>query len=93
MSDGSNVVTLDSLDEATRTANTSTLELNEDGSLVFRHQGADMKGTWTSTSAAKIKLDFEDTEDFVDISYDATLEDGTLAIADGSYVMLLEKAE
>ena len=91
MSDGTEVYTLDKVDEATRARVEIKLELNADGSLLFHNMGTDMKGTWSVTNDNKVQLDFEDTADFEDISYTATLEDGVLAIEDGGLVMMLEK--
>lgn len=91
MSDGTEVYTLKDADEETRKNIEMKLELNADGSMVLHNMGTDMKGTWSVPSASKVQLDFEDTADFVDISYTATLEDGVLAIEDGGLVMMMEK--
>lgn len=92
MSDGTDVFTIDNVDEETRASIDMGLELNADGSMVLHNMGTDMKGTWKLAGGDTLQLDFEDTADFKDISYTAFFADDMIAIEDAGLVMMFEKA-
>lgn len=92
MSDGTDVVTMDMLDDETRASVESKVTFKDDGSMLFNSAGNELTGTWAPTGASTVILYFDATEEFPEIpNYTGTLDDGTLAIEEQGIVMLLEK--
>lgn len=92
MSDGTDVLQLKNAAEETRENLNITFTLNEDGSAAYSNPLYELKGTWKALSDTVAKIEFEPTDEFGNVpAYEATLEDGTLAIQEDNLVMLLEK--
>ena len=92
MSDGTDVFTVDSLDEDQQAQAEVTAVFGEDGRASFTIMGEERTGAWAPTGADTLIINFDPIEGFDEIpAYTGTLDDGTLAIDEDGLVMLLEK--
>ena len=92
MSDGTNVLRVEDADESQKANLNIVLSLNDDGTASFKNSRGTLTGAWFATGETSLTINFEPNDTFSSIpSYDAELDDGTLAIQENGLVMLLER--
>lgn len=92
MSDGTEVLKVESLDESVRSQVESKLTFGEDGRISWLTAGKEITGTWAPTGATTVILYLDPIEGFDEVPpYTGTLDGETLAIDEEGLVMLLER--